>query len=411
MGLKRALSVSAVCVGALWIVAQIVVICIYWGEPQYSDAANYLDFARQAAAASSWYPTVEMFNNNAWIANTGYINLLVLNLKLFGTAVWVGPQQLVFNIILLLSFYKVVRELGGETLAKVAVIIFCLLPSNVITVAGRMSDIPCVALLMLSFAVIRRDWRCIMLAGIISAIANWIRPIGTMYWPSLLLFALLKKSPVKYYVSYAAGVAIVMVGIMTLTYSSCGYPLSGSTTKGTNMIMGCWDQATGKYDDVVFDSGNPGYIDPELKYNVVERDSCLSARSVDWIIHNPIRWVSLVPKKMFYLWGHDSYAEFVLEENPDHSLSHQMALSGVYYMVLALSVWGIWLKRKDLFGISGIVLLPVLLGCAAHSLMYGGGRYHYPLMPPLIYFASVAVEFAITVIRRGRFPREGASKS
>lgn len=393
MGLKRVLIVTSIIVTLLWFFAQVVVIVLYWDKPQYSDAANYLAFANQAAKASSWYPTAEMFNNNAWIANTGYINLLVLNLKLFGTTAWVALQQLVLNVLLLLSFARIVKDVSGETVARLAVIIFCLLPSNILVVVCRMSDVPCVALLMLSFAIIRPDWRYILASGIIAALANWVRPIGTMYWPSLFLFAILKKAPIKCYVAYVAGIAVTMAAIGCLTYSSCGYPLTGSTTKGTNMIMGCWDGAQGRYDDEVFSPGNSGYIEPELGYNVVERDSCLTTRSVEWILNNPKKFLTLVPKKMFYLWGHDSYAEFVLKPNPDHSLTHQMVLSIPYYLLLMLSVCGIWMRRRNLFGISGIILLPVILGCGAHILMYGGGRYHYPLLPPLIYFAAVALWF------------------
>ncbi len=401
MGLRfeKNLRFIALAVSLLWVVAQIVVLIVYWGAPQYSDAANYLAFAREAVAHNSWYPTAEMFRHNMWIANTGYVNLLVANLKLFGTTLFVGPEQLIFNILLLVSFRKIVEELGGKVLANVCVILFCLLPSNVMIVVGWMSDVPCVSLMMCSFALVRNDIRYLVIAGMLGAIANWMRPIGMIYWPSLVLMAIVKKAPLKSYVAYAGGAAVVIAAIMCLTYRTCGYPLAGSTTKGTNMMMGCWDGAKGNYDIAVFKEGNPGYISPECEYNAVQNDSCLSARSTEWILSNPGKTISLIPNKMFYLWGHDCYYGSVLSDNPDKRLSTEATFSIVYYIVLVLSLIGLWHQRRQLWGCAGIVLLPVLLGCGMHVLMYGGARYHYPLMLPVIYFAGVGALFILSLKR------------
>lgn len=399
---RRLLRIGATASLIFWAVFQIVMIVLMWDKAQYSDAANYAEFARQAWQQGSIYPTFVNFTYDRWVANTGYINFLVANLAVFGTLRFVALWQLLFNVLLLWSLWKLTCRYAGRTAGACAVIVFCLLPSNAMVVPAYMSDLMCCSLLLCSVVLMRRNYKWLIAAALLAVLANWVRPVGLLFWPALLAYALYERVPFRYYVPYILTIVAGTAAIGAATYASCGYPLTGSTTKGTNMIMGCNDAATGNYDDSVFLPGGAGYIEPERNYNTVQTDSALTRRSIDWILANPGRFLALVPKKMVRLWAGDYYADktlFAPDEGYDnksgddrrrHALV-QAAMSLTYYLALILAVIGFVGAVRRRWLPACIFALPLLLGCGMHILMYGGLRYHYPMMPVIEFFAAVGL--------------------
>ena len=55
-------------------------------------------------------------------------------------------------------------------------------------------------------------------------------------------------------------------------------------------------------------------------------------------------------------------------------------------MIVAL-----WRLRKKLWGYWGVFLLPVILACGMHGILYGGMRYHYPYVPIVILYATIGL--------------------
>ena len=382
---------------ALWAIGQIILLILLANKPQYSDALNYSNFARDAVVAGSWYPTIHNFSDDYWVANTGYINFLILNLKIFGSLALVGVEQLFFNCIILWSLWKLARKFGGEKVGYVAVVLFCILPSNIMSTPVYMSDMLCMALILFSFAVCGRQWWTIVLSGALLTLGNWVRPIAPVFFPSLILYALMRREKPMRWIYYVAGMTIVYIGILGVTYNSCGHPLGGSTTKGCNMLIGNWDGADGSYTDEVFKPGNPGHPLVEPGLNTVQKDSLLTRRAIDWIIDNPGRFIALMPAKAAHLWVADIYAQKCFQPKDEgFSKVTIVGLSAIYYIVLLLCACGIWHERRRLWGMSGVLLLPVILGTGMHFLMYGGMRYHYPMMFSVIYFAAIGLENLIS---------------
>ena len=56
MKLKKIVPKITLAIFVIWIIAQIVVVYLYWGEPQYSDAERYRIYAAQCYANGTWYP-------------------------------------------------------------------------------------------------------------------------------------------------------------------------------------------------------------------------------------------------------------------------------------------------------------------------------------------------------------------
>lgn len=393
---KRCVQIATIISLISWLIAQLILIVHFWEAPLYSDAANYAQFAREAVEASSWYPTVQQFNENYWIANTGYINFLAANLYIFGSLHFVAIEQLILNALLLYSLWKLTNRFGGDIAGQFMVILFCLLPSNITVVPALMSDLLCMALIFFSIALLNRNPWVVALCGVLMILGNWVRPIAVVFLPSIILYAIIRRIPIKLWISYFGGMVIPLCLILVMTNHSCGHPLAGSTTKGANMIIGCWDGADGGYGNIVFEPQNPGNIIFSTEMNVVEKDSEMTKRSLNWIISNPGKFIKLIPMKMVRLWIADTYADKVmLSDDRAFSNNKRMLYSLPYYFILLLGLYGLWRVRKELLGIPGLILLPIILGSGMHILMYGGMRYHYPMMPCVLYFAALGLCYLV----------------
>ena len=52
---------------------------------------------------------------------------------------------------------------------------------------------------------------------------------------------------------------------------------------------------------------------------------------------------------------------------------------------------GLWKLRKKIWGYWGVFLLPIILACGMHCVLYGGMRYHYPYVPIMILYATIGL--------------------
>ena len=176
------------------------------------------------------------------------------------------------------------------------------------------------------------------------------------------------------------------------------------------------DDAKGYYDTEVFGEGKIGYIDDKAGYSVFEKDSMWKSAALAWAKDNPGKVAALAPKKLYYLWSRDVDLKSDLEGDGADvtdaggygSYIYRVLYSIPYLLVMLAGVAGVWVKRRGLWGRWGIFLLPLLLGCAMHTLLYGGVRYHYPYMPVVLLFASVGTAY---FIRNGWSARASISRS
>lgn len=383
----------------LWIAAQLAVALCCDISPQYSDAATYQRLAADTVAADLWYPTSSQLISEIYIFNPGYVNLLVLWLKLFGSLSGLQFFNILLNCVLLICVFAVSRRIAGERCAYICIIFFCLLPSNIFIVAATMSDLFFCFLLFLSLCLFRnRPWS-MFLSGMALAAANYVRPIALLFLAAMFLLVIVQRNnwSIRACASFICGGLLLTGAIIAFNRNINGHTIVGGSTGGVNLIMGANDHADGSYNGEVFRPGNPGYINPESGMDVFAKDSLWMAEAKLWIKENPARFIAFAPVKLARLWAGDCYHDLVLRPGA-LPVWVKVLTSLPYYMIFGLALWGIWLKRRELTGAWGIYLLPVLLACAMHALMYGGMRYHYPFMPILILFASVAVNEKISAI-------------
>ena len=64
------------------------------------------------------------------------------------------------------------------------------------------------------------------------------------------------------------------------------------------------------------------------------------------------------------------------------------AMVVAYAFVVTIGAAGVWLTRPSDWRLHGVLLFPVLLTVAAHTLVFGHSRYHLPLIPILGLYAA-----------------------
>lgn len=384
---------------AVWMVAQLVCIVVFWGEPQYSDANTYQTFAYDCYSKGMWYPMEEHLYE-AFIFNPGYVNFLVLQLHIFGTFLYNGIIGLVLNIILLLAVRTIVGSLVGERARQWATIFFCLLSSNWFFVVLTLTDLLYATLLFLSLALIQKRCGLLLLSALLMCYANYTRPLFVVFVIPILLYMLYRRFGwgriATYLGSYAVFTALLTLAVLNNTAAR---GTAGGTTLGFNLAMGANDKMNGTMNHAVFEEGNYGYVEGPM--TVYDRDAFWRAGAIEWIKGHCPKYLLYAPVKLFRLWWGDYYpygplyGEQMMNEHTTKADAiwravRVVAFSLVYYVVMVLFALALWKLRRRLLGYWGIFLIPVVLGSAMHMVLYGAPRYHYPYMPIVIMYASMA---------------------
>lgn len=81
-----------------------------------------------------------------------------------------------------------------------------------------------------------------------------------------------------------------------------------STTAPVNLIIGANNDATGLYNNKVFDEGKIGFISQPEKKTYVEKEDYWFKQAGKWIYNHPIKYVSLFPLKIVQMFIWDNFS-------------------------------------------------------------------------------------------------------
>ena len=397
----------AIGVSIIWVIAQIILIIYFWGVPQGSDMGTYIKIAQDCFEMGEWYPTTHnIYSQYIWAP--GFVNYLILQLKIFGTVNLNSIFNLLMNIIILYEVYLLGKHFFSNTIALLAVILFCLLYSNTMVVLSAGTELPFLFLSLSGLCLVFFSKSKIVnfiFAGILFALANWIRPLVIIFVIAALTYMFLKKQNILSYLSLLLSIIIIVLIIGFSTYNKIGYFVYQSTTSGVNLIMTANDKAYGGVMSHVFkDSTSTMYINEVEKLTFIERDSIYKSRAIEWIKENPVRFAFLYVKKIAGLYIEDSWAdrpilggdgfigkyatgeisksEFILRA------FHMLLGSIAYYIVIILFIISLWINRRKLLSERSIVLLIFILGTAITILFAVTPRYHHPFMFVMVLYAA-----------------------
>lgn len=385
----------------VWLAGQIILVTEAYGSVPVSDSLRYVTLAQQAYEAGSWYPmpsqTTGLPDNPSYICYPGLINMFVLCLRLFGSYRPMMIANIIFNCVIAAGIYLIIKRLSGKTSGYFAVIMYCLCPLTLIYTTQYMSEIPCMAVIMVSILFCgHRKWWTLVIAGICLAFAQYIRTVALLYAAGVIVYMIVKRYGVRDIAIYAVSIGIGFIMVGEINRAVSGRFFISSTTLGINMLIGANDDCEGGYNSAVLSDE----LDNELiGLDAFGCDSAYRTHAMEWIKEHPGKWALLSVKKIRYQIGTEHPAWL-----PD-ALNY-----GLHFIFLCLVLAGIIIKGRDLTGVSEAVLLPLIGSVALAVLTVGHPRYNYPFMPCLVYFASAACLRLLKCKGIGNFSRKFAGR-
>ena len=367
--------------------------------------------AEECFNQGEWYPMAEHVTAD-YIWAPGFINYLIVQLKLFGTLHFNMILNLILQMAILWLIYKIGIYFFSKQTARIGIILWCLLYSNWLVVAPAGTEIPFLFLCLSGFyLILHPKLSFYMIAGILFAVANWIRPIMIIFLLTAVIFMVWKKTNWKYYAVLIFSLAVSIGFIGKTTEKRFGYFVYQSTTGGVNLIMTSNDKAYGGVaSSVMTDPDNIAYIPEKGLLTFQQKDSIWKARSVEWILENPGKASWLYLKKIVGLYVEDSWADRPLLGG--HGMIDSYVVAGkiskqqfvlqvisrvlksfAYYIVMIIFLYTIYKQRKKIFTFPYLILLSLLaIGTAITCLLAVSPRYHYPFLFVIVLFAAFGIE-------------------
>jgi hypothetical protein len=405
--LKIALSISVV-----WVIAQTTLIACFWGYPQESDGGAYISMAQNCFNNGQWYPMAEDVYST-WIWAPGFINYLILQLRIFGVVNFNSISNLLLNIAMLLEIYYLGNKFFSKRTGLISVIIFCLLCSNSMVVLNANTEIVFLFLSLSALCLVfSGKWKYVVTAALLFAFANWIRPLAIIFLFASMLYFFIAKAKICNYIALIIPYVLFLFIIGTITEKKIGYFAYQSSTMGFNLLMTSNDNAKGNYYALGQDSVS--FIENENSVTFAEKDSIWRTRALEWIKKHPAKTVVLFFIKIPILYLHDAWAypthwginttsANLFSDNATSKnafikkLLMQILSSIPFYLTFLLFFYALWVNRRNYFTIKSIFPAIFIIGTFATCVFIGSPRYHYPFMFAVIIYAAWGLD---TLIKR-----------
>lgn len=407
------------------VTAQMMVFLMFDG-PQISDAAGFVNLANDCFEKGLMYPSPSNIMN-PYISANGLINLLIL-IKHFTSNLKVifAINILLVHLLLFSCIYIIKNIFKDSTVHYWFIILFCLFSTMSTEIANVRTEIPFTSLCFFAMSLLFSDNKFKSVGcGFFLALANWVRPLGIISIIACIFILFFKKDKIKHVLGLIGSYICVILIIGGLSVASCGSFIYQATTLGYNLIMSANDYADGSYMSEVYKEGMPAYISPEkmkeMSYKDIDR--YYKTISIEWIKENPAKYISQTPKKLFYLYATETYANSTMYNNKIStsgisyikSIANKLAgnssekflfADGIacftqawYMLTLILFFIGTFIILKLKKWRSMLSMYIIMLGfTAVIMIIVGGARYHFPMLPVILMSASVAAQYITTRI-------------
>lgn len=383
-----------------------------------SDSLRYNDLAWNAYNAGTWYPS-ELNLRDSYIFGNGLVNLFIVLIKLTGSIEAIKYINLVFTYVILFACVYIIRKIFGKTETEYWFItLYCLFGTFWGEVLQPRTELMFMALAFTALALLMsgKAVACAV-AGVLLALANWTRPLGSVFFITGIWLLINQRAKLKKYLCFVLCAAATVGVIGSVAYAQSGRFVYQATTGGYNLIMGANDLADGTSNYDVFNkAGQSGYLpfDERTAMTYEEQDSLYKSAAFDWIKKNPGKYIALMPKKLFTTLYSEGYSLGTyyddaaagsgsafykglfarLTGQSDEKISSADIIvlwtQGIYTVTLFAAfacVIYLIVKRRIaalmpfVFAVAGTIGVTLLL--------VGGPRYHFPVLPLFIMAAAI----------------------
>jgi len=328
-------------------------IALAWPREPVWDG-HYYDFgARRIAEGLGYSDDSVIGGRTVWHPwchyPVGYSGFLGLFYALFGAGPHVGTVvNAVVGALTAVLVHRLARFATGRDRARIAGALTAVNPGLIAYTALLMTEpLAGFGILLAAWLFVRdeRPLRGGALAGIVLGLATLVRPPSILLAPALVLFwrdtrarpplgdaipttrasreaVSSAEEPSRWHQrplfrrlagpAVATGVALLTVLPWTLrncrVMDGCAFV---STNAGWNLMIGAFPRATGRFETVRATDGCP------VVTGQVQQDRCWADAGMAHIRQDPLRWLSLAPKKLGFTFDHESFPiGYLGEANP-----------------------------------------------------------------------------------------------
>jgi len=394
----------------LFTLVQIALIFVL-GYTPYPDSEGYLALARESLAQHQLYPIASQLHDYAFLWNLGSINLVLASLWLTGSimpllvvyALMKGATAWLLYDTCLHLLQKHSSATTSQRIARLVLLLYILYPANYGEATSLLSEVPFIFLSMLAvWMFITKGWH--VAAGVVLAIANWIRPFSIVFLAALIVASLfhLRKS-----LKLVAGYIVMIVIIGSLSYLRTGEFLYQAKTGWMALMQYSWDNDSDKGTFTL----NPSTICNDTKLSVTQKDRMWRSMFFSWLSENKAEYLSQMPHKLAATFvsdnvnfcaflPHKQQREYMYDELSMLTLKAQFPRwSAVqwltivnllyYYLLLLTALLSLLCYRHSthLLPLAVILLGTVMLLLVGH----GEARFHQPFMPFVIMLSALFI--------------------
>lgn len=398
--LKKATAI----ITCLWVLIQIVVVYIFWDFRQGPDAAHYIQEA--LSHVGELYPS-QIDMNDSYIQAPGMVNYLILVRTLFFSVKAGIILNILMNIGIVYEIYYLGKRFFSETTACISVILFCLIPTNLFAPIHQLTEIPFLFFSLLAFILsIQKKYYWIILAGLLYAYTYTIRPQVLAFCVVSVIYALTNKVSYKYYFCLLIPYLLLINGIGYYNKVKTGYMITTSSTGGQNLLMSTAEEApVTSFDGKILYDKKYGLSHELLDtMTFAQRDSVWRAKGREQLFAHPVRYISLVIRKIPYLYAAECWSlpfnfqdlQYVLAQpNPERGVImrrvYQMLWSIPYFIIMLIFFISCFKNRKQIFSQKGLFLLLLAIGTLGSCLFTIEVRYHYPWLIAIVLWAAYGI--------------------
>jgi len=329
----------------------------------------------------------------------GYPGFLGIMFSVFGSHVFVAQLA---NVLLAAMSALLTLALGrimlrDEVPARLAMLLLSVYPNNIAYASLTLSETLFTSVLMLgTYIYIRsRGWLGIFFSGVVFGVAALVKP-QVLFFPLVLIGirALRELQPPRARVALSALILYAAMISVLAPWSVRNFLVFHdvvliSTNGGPTLL-------TGNTGDKAGARGNFSPDDPlvvQMRFSVADQVAAnkrATRLAVEWIRHNPGRFLALVPLKIWWLWAPDGEAEWAYQAGFDRYHDHVMAfrVARIVNQIFYVAVLGAFAVSACMVAARGAPSPWLFLsyGLAAYvtiiSIVFSGqSRYHAPVMP------------------------------
>lgn len=309
----------------IFVYGLIHLIYIAFGQlPFTSDSLYYFQKASECVTNGTFYPASHNLYDQ-YIQSPLYINFLVILLNISNSQLTIFIANAILNFSHIILVYLITLKLfNDKKTARISVLVYIFYLTNLGAVLLNFTEFLFVTLVLLSFYFfLKKTPSSLIFSGIVIGLALDIKQIAIMLLISFLVtsFYLIKKRKEKInfvYLLIGFVLSVLLIGFATKT--DFNEFIVTPETAYVNILIGSNDEANGTFNADVFEEGKIGYLKDENSLTHSEKTSFYREQAINWIIDNPVRWVSLFPLKIVFMYAFDDWTIFTLAHTTEWNL-------------------------------------------------------------------------------------------